>query len=245
VDFGDAHIVRVCLCCCFQRTHELNDLDDSYEAKQADLDGLQAEVVKLEGIVAAISDNVRERTHNTIGMGAVANSSSQQQQHISFNASHSSNSSSTIGFGREEAASSAGFSSPVGRASTHRASAAAPAASISTYESSFVSATPLYGSPANRLAASAASAALVARQLAAEEDRQFSASMRVLSATGASAVKAARAAERSPHAISASSPPPSFGSPRASAASSNVQRALHLQLDDLEQQVAAARRRAL
>jgi len=47
-----------------QRSGDLNELEADYESKQSDLDVLQNEVVKLEGIVAAISENVRDRKHN-------------------------------------------------------------------------------------------------------------------------------------------------------------------------------------
>ena len=48
-----------------QRSNDLNDLEDDYEAKQSHLDVLQSEVVKLEAIVESISAGVRERKHIT------------------------------------------------------------------------------------------------------------------------------------------------------------------------------------
>jgi hypothetical protein len=92
-----------------------------------------------------------------------------------------------------------------------------------------LSATPLYGSPANRLAASAASAAHVARQLAAEEDRHFAQSLRTLQLSPPVG---------QPISTSLRSP---FGESAGS-----LQRALQSQLSELELEVAtlsAVRRR--
>lgn len=198
----------------FQRSGDLNELEADYESKQSDLDVLQNEVVKLEGIVAAISENVRDRKNNSMAIREVAASASYERE-------------------RDEQDESPRASRPAMRSSSssayqYQTHSSSSAASAMPHESSF-GATPLHGSPANRLAASAASAALVARRLADEEERQFSHSMSVLSAT-ASAVKAA--SERSP-----------FRAERAS----DVQRSLQEQLNELElevQSIASERRRA-
>lgn len=63
----------------FQRSADLSDLESDYDDKQHHLDILQGEVVKLEGIVASISENVRERAqlqspsnnNNTVGASAL------------------------------------------------------------------------------------------------------------------------------------------------------------------------------
>lgn len=186
-------------------------MEADYESKQSDLDVLQNEVVKLEGIVAAISENVRDRKNTSMAMREVAASASSaydRDDEESPRAARPAVRSSAYQFQSHSSASTSAVPMP--------------------HESSF-GATPLHGSPANRLAASAASAALVARRLADEEERQFSHSMSVLSAT-ASAVKAA--SDRSPY--------------RAERAS-DVQRSLQEQLNELElevQSIASERRRA-
>lgn len=176
----------------FQRSGDLNDLEVDYESKQSDLDLLQNEVVKLEGIVAAISDNVRGKAQNTFSSTSASTTTITEEEY-------------TIGAG-----------------------AGGVGSGLSVLEPQ----TPVYGgSPANRLAKSAASAAMVARQLAAEEERQFSHSMNVLSQTASQAAR--QASERAtPY--------------RGQGSDSDVQRSLQSQLNELEmevQNIAADRRR--
>lgn len=171
-----------------QRSGDLNDLEVDYESKQSDLDVLQSEVVKLEGIVAAISENVRGKAQSSFSSASTTTITEEEY---------------TIGAG------------------------GMGGAGMSVMEPQ----TPVYGgSPANRLAKSAASAAMVARQLAAEEERQFSHSMNVLSQTASAAAR--QSAERSPYA--------------SGRGDSDVQRSLQSQLNELEmevQNIAADRRR--
>ena len=174
-----------------QRSGDLNDLEVDYESKQSDLDVLQNEVVKLEGIVAAISENVRGKAQSSFSSASTTTITEEEY---------------TIGAG-------------------------AGGAGIGLGMAAMEPQTPVYGgSPANRLAKSAASAAMVARQLAAEEERQFSHSMNVLSQTASQAAR--QSAERA-------SATPFRGD-------SDVQRSLQSQLNELEmevQNIAADRRR--
>ena len=67
-------------------------MDADYDSKQHDLDVLQSEVVKLEAIVAAISDNVRDRKHSV----------SAAQTHTRFSSSSPSSSAAAAASGATE-----------------------------------------------------------------------------------------------------------------------------------------------